>query len=75
MPKYNPTNRKYAGIVNTRPATHKNKVARDKNKYDARGKRGRQLTEDLPFSNFEEKSKKPSIEEVPIHVCMGISNR
>ena len=56
-----------------RPATQQNQAARYKIKDDARVKRGRALSEKVQLSNFVKKSKKPSIAEVPIHVCVGIS--
>ena len=74
MLKYNPTHRKYVCDTNMRPSTHKKKPTRDKIKDDARGKRGRPLAEDLQLPLFEKKPKDPTISEVQIHVCVGISH-
>ena len=74
MLKYNPTHQKYAGDSNMRPAAQQNQASRDKIKDDARLKIGRPLAEDLQLSNFAKNPKKPSISEVPIHVCVGISH-
>ena len=74
MLKYNPTHHKYAGDANMIPAAQQNQASRDKIKDDARLKIGRPLAEDLQLSNFSKNPKKPSISEVPIHVCVGISH-
>ena len=74
MIKYNPTHHKYAGDANMGPATHHNQSEIYKRKCDTMLERGRHLSEEFQFYNFEKTPKKPSIAEVPIHVCVEISH-
>ena len=75
MIKYNPTHQKYESYANMIPDTHKNQLEIDNSKDDTRVKIGRLLTEEFQLSNFAKNPKKPSIAEVPIHVCVGIPHR
>ena len=74
MLNHKPTHQKYASDTNMRPSTQQNQAARDHNKDDARGKIESPLEEDIQLSNFSKSPKKPSIAEVPIHACVGISH-
>ena len=73
MMNYNSTHRKYEGESRMRPAKQKIQSTKSKSKDSARVKIGRPLSEEFQFSNLSKKSKKPSISEVPFHVCVGIS--
>ena len=74
MIKYNPTHHKYSGEANMRPATQNIQSTSNNRKRDAKVKIGRPSEEDVQLSIHAKKSKKPSIAEVIIYVCVRISH-